>query len=378
MFRTLLLSTLLAAPLGAQTIVSVNGIPVPFEDPADIIEASVGTQITIAGTGFAGLTGQSKPKVFMDSPEFPKNRPMKVISFTDTELVCEVKSGVPGDFDVTIVAKGPFFPPLVAEDVVRVVPPVFEQPTPGVTGPGGLVTLHPFWDAQGFGIKKGKVKVGGKPAKVETWTADEISFLMPTKLPDGIHVVTVKNKVATSTVELGVEDAPYCLQMDGSAFDVGGPDRFSCKVGKKAYKVNGFLFVALTFIDAGPPITVNINVTLTNDFPMRTMVVKFPIDLATATFPVIIHGSADGKLQMDESEFFLDPESNVWTTDFDGEGENDWVVVLNSYEFNEETGGNQLAGSFSGHMVLDPLSDASPAEYDVTLGDFRVTVEPEP
>jgi IPT/TIG domain len=376
MFRTLLLSTLLAAPLAAQTIVSVNGIPVPFEDPADIIEASVGTQIVIAGTGFAGLTGQSKPKVFMDSAAFPKNRPMKVVNFTDTELVCEVKSGVVGDFDVTIVAKGPDFPPLVAEGVLRIVPPVFEQPTPGVSVPGGLVTLHPFWDAQGFGTKKGKVKVGGKKAVVQSWTPGEIVFLMPSKLPDGIHIVTVKNKVATATVEVGVETAPYCLQMDGSLFDLGGPDRFSCKVGKKAYKAdNEFLGIVASAPEGEP---VMITARLTTGMPQRSMVLVVPVDLATDTFPLILHGSADGKVELTEYDEFLDFSPDTWTTDFDGEGENDWIMVLQSYEFNEETGGPQLVGAFSGHIVLVSSDEATPTEYDVSLGDFRVTVEPTP
>ncbi|HEX5012024.1 MAG TPA: hypothetical protein VFY71_16685 [Planctomycetota bacterium] len=375
MLRYVLFTALLAAPAAAQAIASINGVAVPFADPADIIESSIGTRLTIEGSGFGGLTGLSKPKVFINSVLVPKKRPLKVISFTDTEVVADIKSGVVGDFDLTIQPKGKDLAPLVAEAVVRIVLPVFEQPTPGVTAPSGLVTLSAFEGPGTFGTKIGKVKVGGKKAKVESWTADEIVFLMPTKLADGLYVVEVKNKIGTSTVEPAVETQPYCLQMDGSAFDVGGPDRFSCKVGKKAYKASGQLFGILASVSEGPPATVSVQAMVSSTVPYSTMLVVMPLDLATATFPVIIHGSSDGKVEFSQTDDFLGFDPTVWSTSFEGEGANDWIVVLNSYDFNDETGANQLAGAFSGHLQLTSDS-GSPASYDVTLGDFRVTVEP--
>ena len=375
MFRHLVLATLLAVPAAAQTIVSINGTAVPFTDEADIIESSIGTRLIVAGTGFGGLTGITKPKVFINSALAPKKRPLKVISFTDTEVVCDIKSGVVGDFDLTIQPIGPVFPPLVAEDVVRIVLPVFAQPTPGVTAPGGLVTLSAFAGPDNFGTKIGKVKVGGKKAKVESWTSSEIVFLMPEKLADGLYAVEVKNKIGTSTVELDVPTQPFCLEMDGSAFDAGGPDRFSCKIGKKLYKATGDFLSIFTVTDPGPPVTVTIQAALTTGFPSRSMVVKMPLDLETATFPVIIHGTPDGKLELIQTNDFLSLDTTVWSTAFEGEGSDDWLVVLNSYDFNSETGGNQLVGAFSGHLLLTS-EEGSPTNYDVTLGDFRVTLEP--
>src|SRR5262245_36083767 len=109
MFRHILFAALLAVPAAAQTIVSINGTAVPFVE-GDIIKSSIGTRLTVAGTGFGGLTGMSKPKVFINSAASPKKRPLKVISFTDTELVCDIKSGAVGDFDLTIQPIGPVFP----------------------------------------------------------------------------------------------------------------------------------------------------------------------------------------------------------------------------------------------------------------------------
>src|SRR5262245_5644617 len=159
---------------------------------------------------------------------------------------------------------------------------------------------------------------------------------MPAKLADGLYSVEVKNKIATSTVELGVPTQPFCLQMDGSVFDVGGPDRFSCKIGKKNYKAPEQLFSILAMIDDGPPATVSVQATLTTDLPQRSMTVVMPLDLTTATFPVVLHGSSDGRVDLNEVDDLFDFDPTVWSTNYVGEGANDWVVVLNSYTFNDE------------------------------------------
>jgi hypothetical protein len=198
---------------------------------------------------------------------------------------------------------------------------------------------------------------------------------MPAKLADGLHVVEVKNKIGTSTVELSVPTQPYCLEMDGSAFDAGGPDRFSCKVGKKSYHASNDLFSIFSTTDPGPPATVTVQATLTSGFPQRSMVVVMPLDLNTATYPVVLHGSPDGRVDLNEVDTLFDFVPTVWSTDYEGDGANDWVIVLNSYDFNDETGGNQLVGSFSAHLELTS-AEGSPSSYEVTLGDFRVTLEP--
>jgi hypothetical protein len=381
MFRPLvLLVALLAAPVAAQSIDSINGIAVPFADPEnDIVVSSIGTQLTITGSGFGGLTGLSKPKVFTSSVALPKHRKLKVLSYTDTELVVSIKSGVPGDVDLTVQPKGKGLLPLVATGVVRLVTPVFEQPNPEVASPGTLVTLSSFLGPDTFGTKKGKVKVGGKKAPVESWAADQVVFEMPAKLADGIYAVEVTNKIGKATVEDGVVDAPYCLVMDGSGFDVGGPDRFSCKFGGKKYVVDtsgffGFVNLLASF-ETDPVPHVLISAIVQSGPPQRSMNIQVPVDLTTATFPLVVHGSPDGLVSLTQVNDTFGFDTTDWTTDFDGEGSDDWLIVLQSYEPNAETEGTQLAGNFVAHLLL-VSEEGTPAEYDVSLGDFRVTVDP--
>ena len=377
MRNILLACLLLAAPAAAQSIESVNGVAVPLGDVADIVRVSTGTQLAVHGSGFGGLTGTAKPKVFTSSDARPKKRPLKVVSFTDTDLVVEIKTGTVGDFDLTVQPKGKGLTPLVAAGIVRVVPPEFEAPNPQVASPSTLVTLTGAWGPETFGSKLGKVTVGGKKAKIVEWTKESIVFQMPAKLANGLYQVAVKNKIATSTVIDSVEGAPWCLQMDGSSFDVGGPDRFSCRLNNKKYKASGDFFTIFSSVQPGPPAPttmVQIFAIISEGDPQKQMELDVPLALDTASFPMIIHGSADGTVVITESTGFLGLDQTHWSTANTGADPNDWIIVLHGYVMNAETGGHQLSGSFSASTVRTD-GTAIPETYDVTVGDFRVTLD---
>lgn len=374
--RTMLLSVLLlAAPLAAQSIETVNGIAIPLVDPGDAVVVSIGTQLSIHGSGFAGLTGTAMPKVFTSSVTVPKKRALKVISFTDTDIVAEIRSGAVGTYDLTVQPKGKGLVPLVASGIVRILTPVFDAPNPSIAGPGTLVTLDGSWGPETFGNKIGKVKVGGKVAKIVDWQKGAVVFEMPAKLADGLYVVEVTNKVQTSTVINSVPGAPFCLQMDGSVFDLGGPDRFSCKVGSKKYKASGdFLSIIAYYDDSSMVPFVGIVATIQEGIPQRSMSVNIPVNLTTATFPMIIHGSADGKVEMALLNDIFGLDKTTWSTVHADPDANDWVIVLNGWEDNAETGGKQLSGSFSAQL-LRVEGTVNPENVNVSLGDFRVTVD---
>ncbi len=379
--RTALLALLLALPAAAQGIDTIDDIPVvggTFENGTDIRTGSIGMTLHLTGSGFAGLTGLAKPKVFINSAIDPKKRALKVVTFADNDLVVELKKGAPGDYDLTVQPKGKDLAALVAQDVVRVVAPTFEQPNPPAAAPGQLVTLSGWLGVDAFGTKPGTVKVGGKKAKLTSWGAGEIVFEMPAKLANGLYVVEVKNKIATGTVETGVATQPFSLEMVDSTFDLGGPDRFSCKLGKKKFVApDNFLFGPVTgFIcTEGAPYVKAATTDSTVGQPRFTLIV--PVDLQTATFPLIINGSADGSIEarICESDVFscaFGEGDTAWSTAHDPPGEHDYIIVLHGYELNAETGGNQLVATFSGSL-LRTQGTKSPLNYEVTTGDFRVT-----
>jgi hypothetical protein len=379
--RTALLALLITLPAAAQGIDTIDDIPLvggTFESGADIRTGSVGMTLHLTGSGFGGLTGLAKPKVFISSFIHPKPQALKVLTFTDVDLVVELKKGEPGDFDLTVQPKGKGLPAMVAEDVVRVVAPTFEQPNPPAAAPGQLVSLTGWLGVDAFGTKPGTVKVGGKKAKVESWGAGEIVFEMPGKLANGLYVVEVKNKIDIGTVETSVETQPYCLEMVDSTFDLGGPDRFSCKLGKKKFVApDAFLLGPVTgyvCTEGVPYVRVATNDSTVGE-PRFTLVV--PVDLETASFPMIIVGSADGQVEMricEGSSFscVFGSGDTIWSTAHDPPGDNDYVMVLHGYEMNAETGGSQLVGTFSGSLLRIEGSKI-PANYEVTVGDFRVT-----
>lgn len=276
--------------------------------------------------------------------------------------------------------------PLVAEDVIRILLPSFEAPSPESVGPDGLVTLTGAWGAETFGHKIGKVKVGGKAAKLVEWNADTIVFRMPIKLADGIYSVEVTNKIAKAvTVKESNEsdDEPLCLTMDGSSFNLGGPDRFSCRLNNKKYTADtggflGLFAVGVSYTGVAPyDLTIFGNIQ-TGD-PGRDVRVTVQLDLSTATFPVVIHGSADGSVETTYSTMLQFPvvETTSWSTLNDGPTPNDWIVVLQSFNENPGTDGNQLVGSFSASCER-VSGEVNPLHYSVTAGEFRATFDPPP
>lgn len=381
--RTLFLALILALPAAAQGITHIDGIELAgdtFADPADIRPASVGTQLVLDGSGFGGLTGTAKPKVWISSPEAPKKRALKVLAATDAQLTVEVKTGIPGDFDLTVQPKGKGLAALVATDVVRLLAPQFEEPNPPAAAPGALVTLSGLGGLDAFGSKPGKVRVGGRKAVVESWSPGEIIFAMPAKLANGLYTVEVANKVAEATVDPELPTAPFALQMVDSTFDLGGPDRFSARLnGKKTVIEPSFLSgVGFVTFSAGPPAVTTL--ALNTVFGKPTFTLRIPGDLGEMSFPLVVSGDPDGGLEVDvctAASIFecLAPQPGdaaSWTTQHGEDGAHDYVFVLHGFDFNPETGGPQLVASFAG-TLLRTEGGKAPLVYQLTQGDIRIT-----
>jgi hypothetical protein len=154
-------------------------------------EGTIGTQITIGGSGFGGkkgkvLFGLAKPKVVTWAGGSINLLLSKALPTAPYDVVVQPKepkgaawTTEPGGFTV----KGP--------EIGEVKPPS-GTPLTQITITGGF-----------FGTKKGKVYLEregvAKGCKVVTWTMGEIKFLVPKNYPPGACTLKVTNKVGSGT-----------------------------------------------------------------------------------------------------------------------------------------------------------------------------------
>ena len=165
-----------------------------------VIEGTVGTEITINGSGF----GDKKGKVLMGDVAIKIAKD----GWTPTEITAIVKKVFPvGAYPVTIQPK-PYktAPPVVLPGAFTVNKPQIDPDLSDKNGaPDTEATIRGLW----FGYKKGsplngKVYLGEQKCKVKSWTMDPttgestIVFVVPKNIVAGTYVLEVQNKVGRS------------------------------------------------------------------------------------------------------------------------------------------------------------------------------------
>lgn len=185
-----------------------------------------GRNFTLTGFGFSPVR---KPVVqFAPQPgqKARKRVSQKVFAFDGTRVDGQVVAGVAGIYDVRLVPKDRGVAAVTATSPFEIL-----LPAPGAVEPAtGPVNSPVTITGAEFGSVKGKVTIGGKPAKVTTWGADSISVVVPKKLPAGAKAIVVTNKAGKSTAPLA-----YTVQSGSAA-----PDRLF------EYDIGSFHFRATT------------------------------------------------------------------------------------------------------------------------------------
>jgi hypothetical protein len=183
-----ILRHLMSLGLVAVSVGSVGAAQIDMMSPA---EGTIGTRITILGSGF----GTGKTKVRLTGGGKAK---AKVVQASDTQVVADVKVAKAGSY--TVVVRGPDGEVAAPQPFLVRIPTnlLFEPPCPD---PGTIVTMR----ARFLGNKKGVVKVGGKKAKVTSWTADLLgdgtaTLKLHKKTPRGATNVSIKTKAGTANV----------------------------------------------------------------------------------------------------------------------------------------------------------------------------------
>jgi hypothetical protein len=193
-----LLALLLAVPLPAQA--DVSGFT-----PA---EGTRGTQLEVTGEGF----GEKRPRAWLEPLDDGKPRRLRVLGWTDTAATLQVRAAkLPaGPYRVVIDPRGKDALPVASVETFEVRLPRIERFEPSWIGDDVLVELH----GEHFGsLRKPRVKVGGKPARIMEWSDDRLVVRRRKKV---IGDADVSVKTAAGTAE-----GPCPLYIHGTACTPG-------------------------------------------------------------------------------------------------------------------------------------------------------------
>jgi hypothetical protein len=178
-----------------------------------VIEGTIGTQVTLTGSGF----GEKKGKVLIGDVASKKAKVLKIAKdgWHDDQIICTVTKLPEGPytapFDVTIITKSKPPVSIPLEDAFTVRNPRISSYSLANTHPGAEVTV----DGTFFGGKKGKVYLvsetgSNKPksCKVTYWYMDptdgtnsQIKFMIP-KVEPGSYWLYISNKVGSSPIDV--------------------------------------------------------------------------------------------------------------------------------------------------------------------------------
>ncbi len=175
------------------------GASLAFAGGVDRSSGTVGTTFTI--TPGETTFPEGKPKVTLENAS-GKPLKLKVIEAATDHVTVGVGKVREGTFDVVVRHKKQ--PEFVCAEAFTIVRGTIETVSPDAPAPKTEITIT----GSDFGSKKGKVKVGGKPAKVKSWTDTSITAQLHKKTPAGSQSLLVSNKVgdadfAAGTITIG-------------------------------------------------------------------------------------------------------------------------------------------------------------------------------
>lgn len=323
-------------------------------------EASVSSEISFTVTE----AGTKKPKVFLTEHGAEgkvKKYPLKVTSWDPEsgDVVADIKRGIVGNFDLNVQPKGgDLQTSLLAVSLV-------ESTIDGVTPTTGDAGTEFTINGENFGVKKGRVKVGGKPAKVLEWTETSIRVRTHKQSAIGLADVEVRNKLGTTV-------ANEAVTLTQAPKPIKGGDTFVAKFGGAKFKHTKQ--VPLVFgpsTQVGTPFNAQqIKIGRTGSGTTKTF--SFSINATNesqltpgATFQAftsvysesttkLVGGFPGGTLQTTTKNFRL-INSNRFT-----------VTITNR-------SGNRVQGTISGS--LEEVEDATPTGRQITISGAKFTAE---
>lgn len=170
---------------------------------------ALGTTLTLTGQGFGDLRG----RVDLTSAASPRRWPLLVLSWSDTEIVARVRVARFDSYDVNVRPRMAGQPLATAPGAFVLAPFVLNEITPPAAAPKQEVVLR----GVRVGDRRGRVLVGGFPARVTRWEAvvespgdggpplGEVAFLVPPVLSDNVYDVELISLAGKSFLDLVLE-----------------------------------------------------------------------------------------------------------------------------------------------------------------------------
>ena len=164
-------------------------------------EATYGTEVTIAGTGF----GTRKPKIYLSRTGLKKRVSLRAVTVTDTEIRARVapsasRLSLAGVFDLNLLKARASA--VVAPNAVELKLPTNLAANRFLASRGEIVTMSGTF----LGSRPGRVLVSGLPAQVVEWNAvgeapGTVLFRVPSKAPSGLADVEISNAIGRVVVQ---------------------------------------------------------------------------------------------------------------------------------------------------------------------------------
>lgn len=166
--------------------------------PVRPAEGTIGTEIEITGSGYGARRG----KVSIGSAV------LKILTWTDELIRGQLtKSLLAGPYDVKIQPQFRGATPIVIEVGFVVMLPEIDSVDPTIGSFNEHITLNGYF----FGMRRGRVTLGGKNCRVLSWTMDpgtgrsEVNFVVPRGLNPGDHELNIINGTGSDTVNFTVD-----------------------------------------------------------------------------------------------------------------------------------------------------------------------------
>ncbi len=305
------------------------------------VHGALGTELTIEGSGF----GTAKPKAFLDFEG--QLYALKVTEFDDTHIVATVKKGTLGTHVLRVRPKGST-EDFTFDSIVLEAPAIDELQDALSFDPITEASPNEEFYITGdfFGVKKNKIFIGGKKAKVISWAMTGILLQMPKSLPNGLKDILLKSKLGT--------DEDETITMVGSLVKIG-------KVGLTVTIGSGAGAETIKFKYAGGAVEEGLLIfggSTTGD-PIRQVAFTIPFDIDSDTAPLEIDSTGNAAMLVSYNEIekpLLQGKAANWIVSLGEAGAIAYISAVSG----GQVGGTLVAdlpllSNTTGHAVDDPL-----------------------